>query len=184
MARASVFLHIGPGLAGVHDLQPLLHERRDLLNIGGLSTPTLPPGLMRRAGLEIRGEHRAAGLRRAEVEGAWAEVCRSVFRTRDAVALSQERFAHATPGQIALLLDGLAGRDVHVVAIAPASQADLEDILTPWSAYIKRDHLHAIRLAHHPSPRDLLDELVGLALRTSGRDLNRRIARQLARVGA
>jgi hypothetical protein len=89
---------------------------------------------MLRAAIEIRRDHKEWGYQRAEVEGAWAELCRRAFRSRGTVVVSQELLAAASAEQAALFLDGLTGREIHLVITVrdPGSQ-----VAAGWEESIK-----------------------------------------------
>ncbi|MFC4784531.1 hypothetical protein ACT8ZV_08660 [Nocardioides sp. MAHUQ-72] len=123
MARRTVHLHVGlPGTGG--DIVPAaLARHAEALRAQGICAPAGADEMLR-ATLEITRDHRAHGLRRRDVEGSWAAICRRAQRERGPVVLGHELLAAATPEQVALLLDGLAGFEVHVLLTAtdPASQ--------------------------------------------------------------
>ena len=119
MAKHSAYLHIGPGVPGA----PALHEvLRDDVHLAacGIAVPAVDQADMDRADIEIRRRHKAHGLRRKDVEGAWAHVCRAAFQARADVLISQPGFVGADFQQVALALDGLVGLQVHLV-VTPAS---------------------------------------------------------------
>lgn len=75
----------------------------------GVGLPASSPGQMRRAATELVRDHREQGLRRRDVEGTWAEICRRAWRDKRSCLVGDERLAAADADQVALLLDGLAG---------------------------------------------------------------------------
>jgi hypothetical protein len=117
MARRSVHLQIGLPGAGGDFVAAALSRHADSLRQRGTCVPAAPEEALH-AALEITRTHAARGLRRRDVEGAWAAICRRVHRQRGDVVLGHDLFAAASPNQVALLLDGLAGLDVHVVLVA------------------------------------------------------------------
>ncbi len=115
MTRRKVFLHIGlPGTGAGFVEQALLSHSSALadagIDVAGASTEE-----MLRVAIEIRRDHKDWGYQRSEVEGTWADVCRRIHRRKGNVVLSQELLAGASRDQVDLFLDGLAGREVHVV---------------------------------------------------------------------
>jgi len=132
--KRKAFVHIGLARSDAGLLEPALAEHAAALEARGLRNPAASPEEMFRAAVEIRRDHRAWGYRRREVEGTWAEICRRAHKGRDDVIVSQQRLAAANPAQIALLLDGLAGFEVHVVVTA----RDLgSQLLAAWGAGVE-----------------------------------------------
>lgn len=135
MARKrKAYLHIGLAHSGGGLLESALARHTAALDAHGLRHPAGSPEEMFRASVEMRRDHRAWGFRRREVEGTWAEICRRAHRGRHDVILSQERLGACTPGQIELLLDGLAGFEVHLIVTA----RDLgSQLLAAWAARVE-----------------------------------------------
>ncbi|GCD90457.1 hypothetical protein [Nocardioides sp. LS1] len=130
MARRKAFVHIGlPGTGGAFLGAELAHHA-DELREQGVCTPARSTNEMFRAALEMRRDHKVWGYRRRDVEGVWAGICRRAFKEKGTVVVSHELLAACTTPQIALLLDGLAGLEVHVVVTAqdPATQ-----VVTGWA---------------------------------------------------
>ena len=124
MPRRRAFLHIGlPGTGGTFLGAELARHAEDL-RAQGVCAPARSAEEMFRAALEMRRDHKAWGLRRRDVEGAWVGICRRAHKSTGTVVVGHELLAACTPEQIALLLDGLAGFEVHVVVTArdPATQ--------------------------------------------------------------
>lgn len=134
MARRKAFLHIGLPHSGGAFLDSALAEHARSLHDDGVTHPAISAEEMFRAAIEIRRDHKAWGYQRREVEGTWAGICRRAARGRGDVVFSQELLAAATPEQIALLLDGLAGFSVHVVITTrdPASQ-----VIADWAGSVE-----------------------------------------------
>lgn len=177
MVKRSAYLHIGlPHSADF--LAPALSEHATTLATYGVSTPARSADEMFRAAVEIRRDHRAWGLRRRDVEGVWAGIYRRARSATDDVVLSQELLAGATSEQVALLMDGLAGFDVHVVVTVCApdprvslvpDELDLGAVLDRWSHAVRSpDHVHV--LPAHPDDRRTTWEAFGhvLGVDTSG----------------
>ena len=134
MAKHHLFLHIGP------DVVEIDADVRERLAAVGVRTPDVSQDDLHRADLEIRRAHKAAGLRRKDVEGAWANVCRRTRRTRSDAFISEPGFFEADADQAALALDGLAGHKVHLVVTAQA-QAELP---AAWTRLVKPGRIHVI----------------------------------------
>ena len=134
MSRRKAFLHIGVPGAGGAFLDSALVEHADSLNEQGVAHPAISAEEMFRATLEIRRAHKAWGYQRREVEGTWADIYRRAARHKGTVVFSQELLAAATPDQIALLLDGLQGFEIHVIMTTrdPAAQA-----VAGWAATVE-----------------------------------------------
>lgn len=152
MAKHHVFLHIGPDVVEVDA------EVRERLAAVGVRTPDVGQDDLHRADLEIRRAHKAAGLRRKDVEGAWAKVCRKTFRARSDAFVSVPGFFDADADQAALAIDGLAGLKVHLVVTAQA-RAELP---VAWTRLVKSERIHAIEPGL--SSADFAAEMARLAL--------------------
>lgn len=129
-----VYLHVGLAKSGTTYLQDALaRHRAELRDRDGV----LVPGgrdLMFRAALDVRGNHKVWGRRRAEVAGAWDEVC-SAARGHDGVTVvSQELLAAASAHRIAAAMTMLRDVEVHVVVSVrdPASQ-----LVAEWQEGVK-----------------------------------------------
>jgi len=100
-------------------LQAALTSNRKALGEAGL---LFPAGggekLMFRAALDVRGNHKAWGRKRSDVEGTWDRLCRKARRHEGTTVISHELLAAASARQIASAQSMLAGLDVHVVVTA------------------------------------------------------------------
>ena len=134
MAKHHLFLHIGP------DIVEIDAEVRKRLAAVGVRTPDVSQDDLVRADLEIRRAHKGADLKRKDVEGAWAKVCRRTFRARSDAFLSQPGFFAADADQAALAMDGLAGLKVHLV-MTREGQAELP---VAWTRLVKPERIHAV----------------------------------------
>jgi hypothetical protein len=172
MAKPTSFLVVGLPHAGVPQLLASLEQHRDALAEIGVRLPARSADEAFRAAVELRREHRAWALRRKDVEGTWAEICRRALKHRDTVVVGHELLAGASPDEIALAIDGLAGTKVHVVVVAAApdplaglmpSELDLGDVLTRWESAVRTpDRVHV--LVPDPGPATAwlaLGDLVG-----------------------
>jgi hypothetical protein len=134
MSRRKVFLHIGlPGTGAAFIEQALLTHAEGLAGVG-IDVGAASTEEMLRVAVEFRRDHKEWGYQRADVEGAWADLCRRIFRSKGTVVVSQELLAAADAEQAALFLDGLSGREVHLVLTVrdPGSQ-----VAAGWEESIK-----------------------------------------------
>lgn len=177
MGRRTALLHLGP-----HAPHRPLAAHCDLLANAGCVTPE-DAAALEAAAVEMLRRHRTAGLRRREVEGAWAGLCRRAHRTGRDTVLSQPRFAEATAEQAALILDGLAGFEVHLVLTTYADSAPLADLLETWAPLLPAGRVHVRRLEAGAGSVDLAEQLAGIALALRRRRLERRhtVIRRLRR---
>ncbi len=133
MSKRLLLLHIGPDPVDL----AAMHEG---LELGRIALPDVDPELLGNAGIEIRRMHKAAGLKRKQVEGAWAAVCRRAWKAKSDVFVSVPSFYDATSEQAALALDGTAGFKVVLVVTCgftvqpPAS----------WLSLVKEDRVHVL----------------------------------------
>ncbi len=166
MAKNLLFLHIGPQFVEVND------RLCTQLAAVGVRTPDVTQADLDRAYLEIRRLHKGAGLKRKDVEGAWAKVCRRTFRTRTDAFISQPGFCRADDQQAALALDGMHGLTVHLLVSTGA------DSTAPgaWTQRVKPGRVHV--LAPDLSPDGFAEEVVRIA---QAADLARRDKRLLKR---
>lgn len=157
--KRKAYLHVGmPGAGDVVETA-LVHHRDALVELGvAVPVKTTEEGF--RAAVEILRAHQEWGFRRSEVEGQWARICRRAAKGKDAVVVSQPLLAAAAPEQIDLLLDGLAGFEVHVVVTASAPHAwvvpgepetDLGVVLDRWGAAVRKpERLHVVLVDDSP----------------------------------
>ena len=143
MAKPKSFLLVGLPHAGVPLLTAALEQHRDALAELGVTAPAKSADEAFRAAVEVRREHRAWGLRRKDVEGTWSAICRRALKQRQTVVVGHELLAGATRDEVALLVDGLAGTQVHVVVLAGVpdgrlglfpDELDLGSVLDRWAA--------------------------------------------------
>jgi hypothetical protein len=150
MAKHHLFLHLGP------DVVEIDAGVRERLAAVGIRTPDVSQDDLHRADLEIRRAHKAAGLRRKDVEGAWAKVCRRTRRTRSDAFISEPGFLDTDADQAALAIDGLAGLKVHLVV---TTQAELP---TAWTRLVKPGRIHVVE--PNLSSDDFAAQLAHIAL--------------------
>lgn len=169
MARRIVYLHLGLPGSGGGFLETTLHEHAATLATLGVAHPVAAPDEMFRSAVEIRRDHRTWGYRRHGVEGTWAGICRRVHKQRGRVLLSQELLTGCTPDQADLLLDTLAGAEVHVVITARRADAERHEfaaLTALWAAAVGRpDRVHTLVVPAEVEPLGWiwseLGELVG-----------------------
>lgn len=176
MARKKVLLHIGPRPHDSSSLHEALGAHEQLLDGVGLRRLEVNSGDLERASLEMLKEHKAAGLKRKEVEGAWADICRRAFRAKRDLVISQHRFHVASEDQVALILDSLMGLETHVV-VTPGEDDDLDAALAPWRAALKKSRFHVVPLDEDAHPVDLAEALAGVALCIQDRELDKKITK-------
>ena len=152
--KRKAFVHIGldDGSGDFIDGALDLHARA--LAELGIRSPAVSGEEMFRAALEILRTHRDWGYQRAEVEGAWTTITRRGHQGRDTLVFSQSLLAGARPEQVALLVDALAGFEVHVIVTVstpgtstiPADpRYDLGAALASWVMAVRRpERLHVI----------------------------------------
>ena len=143
--KRKVFLHIGmPGAGDVIEAA-LVHHREALFELG-VDVPVRSVEESFLSTLELLREHKAWGFARKEVEGQWADVCRRAWQGKQTVVISLPLAASASRPEIDLLLDGLAGMQVHVVLTATPVD-DLDAIAARWGAAVRKpERLHVLRL--------------------------------------
>lgn len=169
MGRRTAYLHIGLPGSGGGFLEIALREHAAALAAQGVAHPVAAADEMFRAAVEIRRDHRRWGYQRRDVEGTWAEICRRVRKTRDRVLLSQELLASCTADQADLLLDTLAGTDVHLVVTArrpDVERHEFTQLTDRWRTAVgRRGHLHILVVPAYVEPLGWiwseLGELVG-----------------------
>lgn len=145
MAKPKSFVLVGVPHAGLPLLTAALEVHRDALADAGVRAPAKSADEAFRAAVEIRREHKAWGLRRRDVEGTWAGIARRALkhaaRSGETSVVGHELLAGAAHDEIALLVDGLAGTQVHVVVLATVpdgrvglfpDELDLASVLARW----------------------------------------------------
>ena len=177
MAKRLLLLHVGPDAVDTAAMA-------ETLALGGVALPDVAPETLRHAGLELTRTHKAAGLRRKQVEGAWAKVCRRAWKSRTDCFVSVPALFDAAPEQVALALDGLAGMKVVLVltsgfsALPPAAWTSQ---VRPHRTHVLPSHLDATQLAAQVARIALMEEEARLDKRLAkiGRrrkQVNRRLA--------
>lgn len=157
--KRKAYVHVGmPGVGDVVEAA-LVHHREALVELG-VAVPAKSSQESFRAAVEILRDHKEWGFKRSEVEGQWAKLCRRVAKGRTTVAFSQPLLASATTEQIALLLDGLTGFEVHVVVTATAPHpwmtpgepdTDLGVVLERWRTVVRKpERIHVVLVEASP----------------------------------
>lgn len=164
MAKRLFLLHLGPDPVD-------LAAMREGLDLGRIATPDVPAEALDLAGIEITRTHKAAGLKRKQVEGAWAGVCRKAWKAKSDVFASVPAFFDTTSEQAALALDGLAGFKVVLVvtsgfAVQPPAA---------WLSLVKEDRVHV--LPDHLGAEQLAGQVARIALIEEEARLDRRLAK-------
>jgi hypothetical protein len=133
MAKRLFLLHIGPRPVSVP-------EMTEALALGRVAVPDVEAEVLEHAGIELRRTHKAAGLKRKQVEGAWAMVCRRARKTKSHCFVSMPALFDATPEQVALALDGLSGLKV-VLVLTSGFTAEPP---AAWTSLVKEGRTHVL----------------------------------------
>lgn len=166
MAKRLFLLHVGPDPVDVS-------EMTDALALGGVAVPKADADAIAYAGIEILRSHKAAGLKRKQVEGAWATLCRRARKTKSDCFVSVPSFFAATPEQAALALDGLA--DFKVVLVVTSGFTTQPP--AAWSSLVKEGRMHVL-------PSSLTDEqLAAQVSRIALIEEEARLDKRIARIG-
>ena len=177
MAKRSVFLHVGPTVAGPGPLHTALYGDPSLA-AAGVALPAIDQELLDHADLEIRRRHSDVGLRRKDVEGCWAKVCRAAYKAKADVLVSQPGLGDATPEQVALAVDGFMGMRVHVVVTPTDGPADggPDDLVDRWAPYVRRSaRVHVLPVTGAVTAEELGARLARLVLLARDAETERRL---------
>ena len=127
MAKRNLFWHIGPAELGTVALPQALELASDDFN-------TITAAEARDADLDLRWAHKAAGRKRASVEGAWSRLESKVWHGRGTWLISTPGIHLASDDQRRLAMDGLRGVKVRFVVFrTPTNGAVVDEILTRWT---------------------------------------------------
>lgn len=140
--KPKAWIHVGmPGAGDV--IEPALaHHHAALVELGVASLAVTPAESFRGA-VEMTRSHKGWGLKRGDVEGQWARLVRRGRKSRGDVVFSQTLLASAAPEQVALVVDALAGYQVHVVLTTGLD--DEADATSRWLAACRKpERLHVI----------------------------------------
>jgi hypothetical protein len=140
--KHKAWIHVG--MAGTADaIEPALAHHHEALVELGVASIAQTPAESFRAAVELTRSHKAWGLKRGDVEGQWTRMVRRAQKSRADLAFSQPLLATATADQIALLIDALAGHQVHVVVTTGLD--DESDAITRWAAAVRKpERLHVV----------------------------------------
>ena len=164
MAKRLFLLHIGPDPVDL----AAMHEG---LELGRIALPDVGAEALDHAGTEIRRTHKAAGLKRKQVEGAWATVCRRAWKAKSDVFVSVPAFFDATYDQAALALDGTAGFKVVLVVTSGFAVQPPAD----WLSLVKEDRVHV--LPDNLGDEQLAAQVARIALIEDEARLDKRLAK-------
>jgi hypothetical protein len=140
--KHKAWIHVGmPGVGDV--IEPALaHHHAALIELGAASAARTTAESFR-AAVEMTRSHKDWGLKRADVEGQWTRLVRRAEKARADLVFSQSLLAAATPEQVALLVDALAGYQVHVVVTTGLD--DETATVAAWQAAVRKpERLHVI----------------------------------------
>lgn len=163
MAKRLFLLHLGPRAVDVASMT-------EPLALGGVRVPAVDADVIAHAQVEILRSHRAAGLRRKDVEGSWARVCRRARKTGTDCFVSMPEWSAATPEQAALALDALA--DFRVVLVATSGFGEPP---RSWLAQVRKERAHV--LPSHLGEEQLAAQVARIALMEEEARLDRRLAK-------
>lgn len=164
MAKKLFLLHIGPDPVD-------LSAMAETLALGRIVVADVDGDVLHHAGIEIRRTHKAAGLKRKQVEGAWAKVCRRAHKAKADCFVSIPHFFDAGPEHAALALDQLAGFKVVLVV---TSGFDVEPPPT-WLSLVKDGRTHV--LPSHLTDEQLAVQVARIALMEEESRLDKRLAK-------
>lgn len=136
--QSRVVLHVGLPKSGTTFLQHSLAENAVALEDRGVLYPQTDDDVMFRAALDVRGNHKAWGRRRKDVEGAWDHLAGRAHAHLGTTVVSHELLAAAGSRQIDSALSMLKGLDVHLVVTArdPARQ-----LVSEWQEGVKHGRM-------------------------------------------
>lgn len=166
--KHKAWIHVGtPGVGDV--LEPALaHHHAALVELGVASAARTPAESFR-AAVEITRSHKEWGLKRGDVEGQWTRLVRRAAKARADLVFSQPLLGAADHEQVALLVDALAGFQVHVVVTTGLQ--DETDTVARWSAACRKpERLHVLETDGH-GPDEVwaaFGRLVGFGTRSLG----------------
>lgn len=164
MAKRLLLLHIGPDAVDPSAMT-------EALDLGGVAVPDVDAETVAHAEVEILRAHKAHGLKRKQVEGAWAKVCRRARKAKSHCFVSMPAFFGATPEQAALALDGLADFKVVLVVTSGFTTAPPR----AWTTLVKDERTHL--LPSHLTAEQLAAQVARVALIEEEARLDRRLAR-------
>ncbi len=183
MSKHHAFVLVGPTIPMADELIDELARRSELLDEAALALPKVTQADIYRSGVELLRTHKAEGVRRADVEGSWARVCRKAEKRKSDVLFGNAAYVVADPAQISLLLDGLSGFRTHIVITAERGTEGIDELIEPWTQAVKASRLHVLTLEAGDDLDTLLGRVIELARDTRTADLERRIIKLKAKRG-
>lgn len=140
--KPKAWIHVGmPGAGDV--IEPALAHHHGALVELGVASVAQTPAESFRAAVEMTRSHKDWGLKRSDVEGQWVRLVRRAQKSRSDLVFSQSLLAGAAPEQVALLVDALAGHQVHVVVTTGID--DEAATIARWSAAVRKpERLHVL----------------------------------------
>lgn len=177
MSKHHAFLLVGPTIPSGDELHDVLLREQAVLAEAALTTPDVTQADLFRSSVELFRTHKAEGLKRKDVEGAWTRIVRRAEKTKAAVLFGHDSYAAADAGQRSLMLDALSGFRTHVVITAERGRPGLDDLIDGWATDLKPSRLHVVTLEEGEGLDVLLPRLVDLARETRETDLEKRIVK-------
>lgn len=140
--KHKAWIHVGmPGAGDVVEAA-LVHHHDRLVELGVVPAARSVDEAFR-AAVEITRSHKEWGFPRSEVEGQWRRLVRRAERSRADLVFSQTLLASASPEQADLLVDALAGYQVHVVVTT--GHEDHARALEHWAGVVRKpERVHVI----------------------------------------
>jgi len=175
MAKHHAFVLVGPSIPAADELIDELSRRSELLDEAALALPKVTQADLFRSSVELLRTHKAESMRRADVEGSWARVCRKAEKTKADVLFGMSSYVAASPEQIALMLDGLAAFRTHIIITTERGSEGIDELIEPWTQAVKASRLHVLTLEKGDDLDVLLGRVLELARDTRTADLERRI---------
>jgi hypothetical protein len=175
MAKHHAFVLVGPSIPAADELIDELSRRSELLDEAALALPKVTQADLFRSSVELLRTHKAESMRRADVEGSWARVCRKAEKTKADVLFGMSSYVAASPEQIALMLDGLAAFRTHIIITTERGSEGIDELIEPWTQAVKASRLHVLTLEKSDDLDVLLGRVLELARDTRTADLERRI---------
>jgi hypothetical protein len=175
MAKHHAFVLVGPSIPAADELIDELSSRSELLGEAALALPKVTQADLFRSSVELLRTHKAESMRRADVEGSWARVCRKAEKTKADVLFGMSSYVAASPEQIALMLDGLAAFRTHIIITTERGSEGIDELIEPWTQAVKASRLHVLTLEKGDDLDVLLGRVLELARDTRTADLERRI---------
>ncbi|WP_248583552.1 hypothetical protein [Nocardioides sp. InS609-2] len=152
MARRTIHLHVDFSSLDGDVITDSLMAHREHLKGCGFKVPVKESDQPFLAAIEMRRDHKTHDLKRSQVEGAWAEICRRAHQGRKTPLVSVPGFGTCTPTQVDLLLDSLAGLRVHLVATVPSvaspeAAETVDHTLAHWRSQLARGRVTTVPVA-------------------------------------